>query len=170
VNYEKLAPTIAKWADAFSNLKFTKDDVRREMKAVTSEYQNTLVSDAWRFQELVRRLSNPDAQFIRCSIGNMDSLPVDSQEVDVYSEAKQFFDQYYTPERMSIVIVGAQSLDDLELLAQTNFGSIKRQHRELPVAGLPTFTPAFLGKFAWVKTISHGQAIRLVFPLSKHLL
>ncbi len=58
---------------------------------------------------------------------------------------------------MQLILVGSQSLDELENLAAKNFGLIKRAAHDLPNPNVPTFPPKYLGKFAWVKTISHGK-------------
>jgi len=77
------------------------------MLAVNSEYQNTLINDNWRFQELVRRMSNPDGQFIRCSIGTEETLNLTSKEYKLHDKLDEFFKKYYTPSRMTLVVIGA---------------------------------------------------------------
>lgn len=49
INYKHIREGLEKWADAFINLDFSNEDIKREMLAVNSEYQNTLISNNWRF-------------------------------------------------------------------------------------------------------------------------
>jgi len=59
-------------------------------------------------------------------------LDVDDKKLAVTKAAQEFYEKYYTPDRMTLILVGVDSLDYLENLAIKNFGLFQRRYNSLP--------------------------------------
>ena len=53
---------------------FSENSSEREVKAVDSEFNMSLQSDAWHFFNLTQRVSNPEGRYNRFNCGNLKSL------------------------------------------------------------------------------------------------
>ena len=85
----------------------------REREAVDSEYRLKLKDDARRFREVRRKTVNPEHGFAKFSVGDRDTL-ADRPGRPVWSDLKAFYDAHYTADRMSLAVVGRESVDTLE--------------------------------------------------------
>ena len=65
--------------------------VDKEMKAVDSEFRNSLTSDPHRFLQILRVLSNPESKFNKFHIGNLETLKIPG----IYEKLKAFYEQHY---------------------------------------------------------------------------
>ncbi|KAL6770545.1 hypothetical protein ACKKBF_B31700 [Auxenochlorella protothecoides x Auxenochlorella symbiontica] len=138
VNWDALAPALDRFAQFFICPLISRDGVDREAHAVDSEHGKNLNSDAWKALQLWKHTANPDHPFSRFATGNLETL-LDGparKNVEVHTRLKEFYVKHYCSQLMRAVIIGRESLDDLQVLASSAFGPV-------PCRGLraPSFSP-----------------------------
>lgn len=105
--------------------------VERERNAVDSEYHSKLREDAWRNMDTMKQAVNPKHPYSRFSIGNNETLPNDS----VRSALLEFYQRYYSADRMSAIIIGRESNATLLQWGRELFADVpKRQPSDLTIA------------------------------------
>ena len=100
---------------------FTADATSREVQAVDSENSKNLVSDARRRLQAIKDLADPHHYYSKFTTGNAVTLR-DGQDRDALLA---FHQHHYTPQNMTVVVVGPQSLDTLQQLIVPRFGAIQ---------------------------------------------
>eukprot|EP00466_Bigelowiella_natans_P006853 jgi/Bigna1/86381/estExt_fgenesh1_pg.C_100134 len=114
---------------------FTPSATGREISAVHNEHMKNKLKDsrkigqvAWCEEDMVTKgLANNDHPITRFGSGNRDTLETRPKErkVDVRKHLLEFFDKYYTADRMCLAILGRESLDELERLVAAWFSSVR---------------------------------------------
>lgn len=69
-------------------------------------------------------IAAPGSIVNRFLVGNLQTLKVDG----IYNQLKSYYKNNYSSNRMNLVLVGKQSLDELQKLAEDNFKDIKNQN------------------------------------------
>lgn len=100
----------------------SEDAVNRELDNIDSEFMESKNSDVCRLQEFfcheckTQRSVGKRHPFGNFSWGNTESLQVRPKEqgVDIMKELRQFFDQNYYAQNITLVVIGAYSLDQIE--------------------------------------------------------
>ena len=92
-----------------------------------SENKKNLQSDAWRFQQLNKSLSSKEHPFHKFSTGNYKLLRDDPVErgVKIRDEFIKFYEKHYSANRMKLVVLGQETLDELESWVQDLFKDVK---------------------------------------------
>lgn len=131
---------------------FSKSGTQREVDAVDSENSKNLVDDGRRRWQILKSFADPQHHFSKFSTGNRITLPASSSEKSgvssdhplnnilkgindgkhdendaaefVRAALLAFHERHYTPNKMTAVLVGPQSLDELESWAVPRFGRI----------------------------------------------
>lgn len=97
-----------------------------------SENKKNLQSDNWRLSQLNKSLSNPKHPYHHFSTGNLETLRDEPRKrgVDIRQEFIQFHNKHYSANRMKLVVLGRESLDDLESWVGDLFAGVK--NKDLP--------------------------------------
>ena len=98
------------------------DAVNREVENIDSEFFESKNSDACRLQEFLchecktQKSLGKRHPFGNFSWGNNESLKIKPKEegVDIMKELRHFFEQNYYAQNISLVVIGAYSLDHIE--------------------------------------------------------
>lgn len=108
----------------FRNPNFEITYSNREIYAIDNEHAvNKTRSNRLLFQGF-KLLANNEHPFSMFSTGNLDSLIERNKKVDIRERLLDFFKAEYTPDKMSFVLRGPQSLNYLQRLATLNFSKI----------------------------------------------
>jgi insulysin len=121
---------LDRFAQFFIKPLFLEDTLDRELRAVDSENKKNLQSDTWRLHQLNKSLSNPKHPFCHFSTGNYDTLhdvPL-SRGVKIRDEFIKFYEKHYSANRMKLVVLGRESLDELETWVAELFSAVKDQN------------------------------------------
>ncbi len=137
VQAESLEGAFDRFAQCFIGPKFTKSALEREVQAVDSEHAKNLTQDLWRMHQLSKsKIASSDHPFASFGSGNAESLPtVTDSENDgsgtdngthIREQLLDFFHKYYrkTLDLYKLVILGKESLDDLEAMVKRYFGEL----------------------------------------------
>lgn len=96
----------------------------REIFSVDNEHTvNKTKKNRLMFQGY-KLLANKNHPFTKFSTGDFNSLTESSKKHDIRDHLLKFFNSEYTPNKMSFVLRGPQSLNYLQKLALSNFGRI----------------------------------------------
>ena len=68
-------------------------------------------------------IAAPDSIVSRFLTGNLETLKVDG----IYDQLKSYYEDNYSSNRMNLVLVGNQTLDELQHMAINNFEDIKNK-------------------------------------------
>jgi insulysin len=141
--------------------------VDRELRAVDSENKKNLQSDAWRMIQLNKSLSSPAHPYHHFSTGNFETLKVEPEKrgLDVRSEFIRFYETHYSANRMKLVILGQDSLDDMEQWVSSLFSDVK--NKELPPNrwdGVQPYSGDDMGVQVSVKPVMDSRSIDICFP------
>ena len=145
---------------------FLPDTLDRELRAVDSEYKKNLQSDAWRLMQLSRSTSSEKHPIHKFAAGNYRCLreePV-SRGVDIRKRFIEFHKSHYSANRMKLVVLGKESLQELESWVQELFSDIpnKNLHR-LRWDGIPALDEPELTTQIFVKPVMEQRLLKIEF-------
>ena len=100
------------------------------MKAVDSENKKNLQSDNWRLSQLNKSLSNPKHPFHHFSTGNLETLRDGPRKrgVEIREEFIKFHDEHYSANRMKLVVLGKEPIDELEAWVVELFAEVPNKN------------------------------------------
>jgi len=132
---------LDRFAQFFVAPLFLSETLDRELKAVDSENKKNLQSDNWRLSQLNKSLSNPKHPYHHFSTGNLETLRDAPRKrgVDIRKEFMDFHDKHYSANRMKLVVLGKESLDELESWVAELFADVK--NKDLPPNRWPGIQP-----------------------------
>ncbi|KAI2497496.1 hypothetical protein MHU86_16998 [Fragilaria crotonensis] len=179
---------------------FDSSMVDRELRAIDSEYRNSLTSDSWRNYQLLKFSACQEHPFSKFGCGNYNTLTQGGKIVNAtHSEGVgslpvddllQFWKTYYQTYNLRLSVVGKASLDSLQKTVEETFGSLppsegvprrqklkdtdviyKKEYAQYDAP--PAFGPAQLKKIRYVVPLVETRSIKLYFatpPLDDPLL
>lgn len=120
---------LDRFAQFFLEPLFLESTLERELRAVDSENKKNLQSDQWRLMQLSKTLSNPKHPFSKFSTGNLETLREVPEKGGVKIREKfiEFYEKHYSANRMKLVVLGKEPLDELELWVDELFASVKNK-------------------------------------------
>lgn len=100
-----------------------------------SENKKNLQNDTWRLHQLSKSLSNPKHPYCHFSTGNLQTLKELPAErgVNVRDEFMKFHEKYYSANVMKLVVLGRESLDELQSWVLELFNGVKNKDLPDPV-------------------------------------
>ncbi|XP_026425305.1 insulin-degrading enzyme-like 1, peroxisomal [Papaver somniferum] len=172
VNTDSFEEALDRFAQFFIKPLMSADATTREIKAVDSENQKNLLSDAWRMTQLQQHLSTEGHPYHKFGTGNWDTLEVRPKQkgLDTRNELIKFYEEHYSSNIMRLVIYGKKNLDDLQSLVDQKFKEIrntdkncfhfsgqpcKAEHVQILVKAIP---------------IKQGHKLKIVWPITPSIL
>ncbi|KAI3984394.1 hypothetical protein MKX01_011348 [Papaver californicum] len=172
VNTDSFEEALDRFAQFFIKPLMSADATTREIKAVDSENQKNLLSDAWRMTQLQQHLSIEGHPYHKFGTGNWDTLEVRPKQkgLDTRNELIKFYEEHYSSNIMRLVIYGKKNLDDLQSLVDQKFKEIrntdkncfhrsgqpcKAEHLQILVKAIP---------------IKQGHKLKIVWPITPSIL
>ncbi|KAL2004579.1 hypothetical protein VTN00DRAFT_3315 [Thermoascus crustaceus] len=158
---------LDRFAQFFVSPLFLESTLDRELRAVDSENKKNLQSDTWRLMQLNKSLSNPEHPYHHFSTGNLQTLRDEPQKrgVDVRSEFIKFHEKHYSANRMKLVVLGREPLDELERWVGELFADVK--NKELPQNRwdhVQPLTEADLCTQIFAKPVMDMRSLDIYFP------
>ncbi|KAF2437115.1 a-pheromone processing metallopeptidase Ste23 [Tothia fuscella] len=158
---------LDRFAQFFVKPLFLEDTLDRELRAVDSENKKNLQSDNWRLHQLNKSLSNPEHPFCHFSTGNYETLhdkPI-ARGVKIRDEFIGFYQKHYSANRMKLVVLGRESLDQLQQWVEELFSDI--EDKNLPRNrwdDVAPYTSNELGKQVFAKPVFDMRVLDIYFP------
>lgn len=158
---------LDRFAQFFIAPLFLSSTLDRELKAVDSENKKNLQSDNWRLNQLNKSLSNPKHPYHHFSTGNLETLSNEPRKrgVDIRKEFISFHDEHYSANRMKLVVLGKESLDELETWVGDLFEGV--HNKDLPKTrwdGVQPFTKDELMTQIFAKPVMDQRTLEIYFP------
>ncbi|MFK7928735.1 MAG: insulinase family protein [Myxococcota bacterium] len=168
VAQDHLEPALDRFSRFFVAPRLDPEFVQRERNAVNAEYSLKVKDDLRRIREVKRQTSNPAHPFSKFSVGNLDTL-ADRGEDLVYDDLKTMYASEYTASRMTLSVIGTQSVDALEAMVRARFAEVPTNGKPAPKATVPLFTPDQLGARVHITPLSDRREVTLQFPVPPEL-
>lgn len=138
IDAEHLVPALDRFARFFVAPLFNAEYVDRERHAVESEYRLKIKDDARREWDVLRELANPRHPFSLFSVGNLDTLS-DRDGDAVRADLVDFYQRHYSANQMNLVVLGEQSLDELQQSVEARFADVPNRDLVLEEEEIPLF-------------------------------
>jgi insulysin len=164
VNADDLPVALDRFAQFFIAPRFEAQYVDREMNAVEAEYQMGLKSDDRRGLDVLQEVINPEHPFKVFPVGSLATL-ADRPDSSVRDELIDFYNTYYSANNMRLVVLGSQSLDELEALARPLFSQVPDRGYERPLIAEPLFAPGTLPLFVQLQPQATQRQLDVSFPI-----
>jgi len=162
IQSKHLEKTLDQFSEFFKTPLLTVEHMDRERKNVDSEFRMYLNQDNWRVVDVNKETSSPGHPFHRFSVGNVETLPGDKKAL--HAALTQFHQTFYSSDRMTLVLVGPQSIKQLMATAQKYFSDIVK--KETPdTIEQPLFTAEQLGVDIKIKAQGNSRQLMLLFAL-----
>ncbi|MFM2483690.1 insulinase family protein [Celerinatantimonas yamalensis] len=124
---------LDRFSQFFISPRFIPELVDKERQAVHSEYHLKIQDDVRRLYQVHKETVNPDHPFSKFSVGSLDTL-ADRPDASVRDDLISFYQQQYSADRMTLVLMSHHSLEELNQWL-SYFTEITR--RSWPVRQLP---------------------------------
>lgn len=158
---DALEGALDRFSQFFISPLFSEKFTEREMNAVESEFQKNLQNDGWRTLQIRRSMykeGHPENHF---SIGNLSTLSHVTRE-----QLLEFYNSYYTPERMNLSIVSSDSLDVLENWVREYFEPIAPKENSQNIRIDPVYLEEKDAvRIAWIEPVKDQRTMQLEFSL-----
>eukprot|EP00752_Nemacystus_decipiens_P004086 g3739.t1 len=159
------------------------DSSDRELESIESEFCLSKNSDSCRLQELWCHTSKRDHPYSKFCWGNMWSLRHEprSKGVDVHQELVDFHAKHYRAPLMQLVVLGRQSLDELQGMVVSSFsgvapggasaeigrGGLPEPSAVVAAAGLPFHAADALGRAFRVQPVRDLHRLHVTWQLGE---
>ncbi|MEX2365272.1 MAG: insulinase family protein, partial [Pseudohongiellaceae bacterium] len=164
IEKDHLAEALDRFSQFFIAPLFTQDYVTRERNAVHSEYQSNLQNDGRRSYSILKKVINQDHPLAGFSVGSLETLR-DDGEGSLRNALLNHYGENYSANIMSLAILGAGSLDELEALAREYFSAIPNRRVSRPGTDEPLFTPGTLPARLDIKPVRDVRSLSYSFPI-----
>jgi insulysin len=146
---------------------FLEGSLEREMQSVNSENNGNLQSDRWRLSKLTGSLCNPEHPINRFSTGNLKTLYEDpiAKGIDVRERFIDFYEKNYSANRMKLVVLGRESLDELQSWVVELFSEV--ENKNLPQNrwdGVPLMGKDGNYLTVFARPIKDSRMLSIMFP------
>lgn len=158
---------LDRFAQFFIAPLFLEETLDRELRAVDSENKKNLQSDMWRLYQLSKTLSNPKHPYCHFSTGSLQTLrdePI-ARGVKIRDEFMAFHEAQYSANRMKLVVLGRESLHQLQLWVEELFADVR--NKDLPQNrwdGISPYEEGELLKQVFAKPVMESRSLDIVFP------
>ncbi|XP_062117724.1 insulin-degrading enzyme-like 1, peroxisomal isoform X1 [Humulus lupulus] len=171
VNADCFEEAVDRFAQFFIKPLMSADATTREIKAVDSENQKNLLSDAWRIYQLQKHLSSESHPFHKFSTGNWDTLEVrpKAKGLDTRQELIKLYEENYSANLMHLVVYGKDNLDKIQALVEEKFLDIKNKDRSSPRYPGHPCSSEHLQILVKVVPIKQGHKLRIVWPITPEI-
>ncbi|ODQ67629.1 hypothetical protein NADFUDRAFT_32410, partial [Nadsonia fulvescens var. elongata DSM 6958] len=170
INDSHLEGMLDIFSQFFVSPLFLKSCQDREVRSVDSEHKKNMGIDHRRFWQLSRIMANPAHPFSRFTTGDLQTLSKipEFEGIDVRKELIKYYTEYYSANRMKIVISSSLPLDQLQSMAIKYFSVIvnKNLMSKPSYSAIPMFTPVQLQTILKTVPIMATRLVRLDFPVS----
>jgi len=164
INPEHLPEALDRFAQFFIAPRFDAEYVDREKNAVEAEYQMGLKSDSRRGLDVLQEVMNPAHPYSQFSVGSLDTLD-DREGSTVRDELLRFYDKYYSANIMRLVVLGNESLDELEALVAPMFSQVPNRSFQHETIEAPLFEPGSLPMYVQVQPLATLKRLEVSFPI-----
>ena len=167
VSADYLPEALDRFAQFFIAPRFDAQYVDREKNAVQAEYQMGLKSDGRRGLDVLQQSMNPEHPFSQFSVGSLESL-ADRPDSSIRDELLDFYEKHYSANAMRLVVLGAESLDELEQLVTPMFSAVPNRNYQAEQIEAPLFAEGDLPMLLQVEPQATLRQLQVNFPIADY--
>jgi secreted Zn-dependent insulinase-like peptidase len=164
IKADQLEPALDRFSRFFIDPLLQEEYVEREKNAVHSEYKAFIKSDARRYLDVLKEQTNPRHPFSKFTVGNLATLAEQGEE-SLRSAAVDFYQQYYSANAMSLVVLGKEPVDELAQWVKQKFSPVPNRHLLSYEITTPLFTSGTLPLRVDVATVKEMRSLNVSFPV-----
>ena len=167
VSADHLPEALDRFAQFFIAPRFDAQYVDREKNAVQAEFQMGLKSDGRRGLDVLQQSMNPEHPFSQFSVGSLESL-ADRPGSSIRDELLAFYEKHYSANAMRLVVLGAESLDELEQLVTPMFSAVPNRNYQPQEISAPLFAAGDLPMLLQVEPQATLRQLQVNFPIADY--
>lgn len=164
VDAPHLEATLDRFSQFFIAPLFTEKYVDRERNAVHSEYKAKIKNAYRRELDVYRQIVSPRHPMSKFSVGSLETL-ADRPDDPVQDDLLDFYRDYYSANNMTLVVLGRESLDQLQSMVEARFSSVETRETKTLSSSHELFRPNFLPARVSIKPVKDERRLSLVFPI-----
>ena len=164
INPTKFESALDRFARFFVAPSFDAEYINREMNAVHSEYMARIKNDYRRQRDVFSQIVNPDHPAAKFSVGNLKTLS-DTKDNLVRDDLLAFYKEHYSANRMALVVLAPQTLDEMELMVRSKFEEVNNYKTLQPKHGQPLFEVDSLPLLLSLRPIQELRELTVTIPL-----
>ena len=142
----ELATMMDMESDRFKNLKYTEDAFRTEALAVLGEYNKSASNPFLPMFEKLRDLAYQKHTYKHSTLGFLEDIKA---MPGYYKYSLDFFNRFYRPENVILLVVGDAPPDKVVALAKQYYGDWKKGYQAAKIVAEPPQTEAKKGHLDW---------------------
>ncbi|MEP5567052.1 MAG: insulinase family protein [Halioglobus sp.] len=167
INAPYLPEALDRFAQFFIAPRFDAEYVDREKNAVQAEYQMGLKSDGRRGLDVLQEVMNPEHPFSQFAVGSLESL-ADRPGSSIRDELLSFYDKHYSANVMRLVVLGSESLNELESMVVPMFSPVPNKAFEHEIIEAPLFPNGALPMQVEIKPQATSRQLQVSFPIAEY--
>ncbi len=164
IGTDYLQPALDRFAQFFIAPTFDSTYVDRERAVVHSEYQARKKNENRRLWEARKQWLNPAHPGSRFSVGSLDTLR-DRDGISARDRLIEFYEQHYSANIMTLVILGKEPIDQLEQMARQYFSAIPDRDIAPQKFTQPYMNPDLVGSRLNSIPEEEKNSVSFVFPM-----
>lgn len=165
VKADALPQALDRFAQFFIAPLFTPQYVTRERNAVHSEYRAKIKDSYRRERDVFREIASSDHPMSKFTVGNLDTL-ADREGRPVRDDLLKFYDDYYSADRMTLVVLGRESIAELEQLVLPLFAEVPKRAAVAHIEGQPLFDEGRLPMRLHIRSEKQEYRLDLLYPVA----
>ena len=167
IDPDSFEPALDRFSQFFVAPLFTKAYVEREKNAVHSEYKAKIKDERRKAADIFKQIINPQHPFAKLSVGNLETLSTEGDKAangSLRDQLLAFYAENYSASIMTLVLIGRESLDDLEVMATSKFSAVKNNHKQIAKIKQPLITAGSLPMMVKIKPEKSLRMLSIAFP------
>ena len=162
VDADRFEGGIDRLSQFFVSPLFDASYTQRELNAINAEHSKNVRNDGRRMYQVRAELARPDHPASKFSTGNADTL---AGVPDLRERLLEFYRTRYSANKMRVVLLGKESLDELQAYAEKYFSAVENRELATPEFGWQTLRPEVLPGILEVKSLKETKQLRLSFEM-----
>ena len=155
---------LDRFAQFFISPLFDEKYVERERNAVHSEFSAKIKNDYRRQRDAFSELVLDEHPLSHFSVGNLDTLAVESPR-PLREDLVKFYQQYYSANRMALVLVSNKDIEALRALAKAKFAKVEKRKAASLNATNQLFAADFLPSRLSIEPVREVRKLSFMFPV-----
>lgn len=164
IDNSQLDSALDRFAQFFIAPLFSPEYVNRERNAVHSEYLAKIKDDSRREWDIFREIFNPQHAGAKFSVGNLTTL-ADREGATVRDDMLAFYEAHYSAHLMNLVVLGKESLDELEAMVRPRFSTVPQRDVTITETYPDLFDSGSLPASLDIKPEKELRQLSFMFPV-----
>lgn len=164
IEHASFEPALDRFAQFFIAPLFDANYVDHEKNAVNAEYLAKINDDERREWDVYRGMFNPEHPAANFSVGSLDSL-ADLDGHSIRDDLLAFYQQYYSANLMTLVVLSNRKLDELQKTVESRFILVPNKNRSINSNYPSLFLPKSLPASISIKPVKELRQLTLAFPV-----